>query len=211
MLKLVDIRHDYGQGPVLDGVSLELLPGRVTAIAGPSGCGKSTLLAIAAGLLAPQSGQVVNRFDRTAFVFQEPRLLPWRRTIANIAFGLKALGSDFPERTQKAEALANRLGLAGALDKYPHQLSGGMRQRVALGRALAVEPDLLLLDEPLGAQDPERRAELQDLLRSLIAERGTAALLVTHDAAEAERMADQVIFLSAAPGRVLQIKETSHA
>ncbi|HYF76528.1 MAG TPA: ATP-binding cassette domain-containing protein [Symbiobacteriaceae bacterium] len=204
MLKLKSVSHDYGQGAVLADVTLELAPGRVLALTGPSGCGKSTLLHMAAGLLTPGAGEVENTFRRTACVFQEPRLLPWRTARANIAFGLKALGMAGAERRSRAEALAARLGLADAIAKYPHQLSGGMRQRVALGRALAVEPDLLLLDEPFGALDAGRRAELQEMLLGLLRERGLAALLVTHDVAEAERLGDELVVLSGAPGRVLE-------
>ncbi|MDF2628824.1 MAG: transporter related protein [Symbiobacteriaceae bacterium] len=208
MLKLTAISHDYGQGTVLADISLDLAPGRVLALTGPSGCGKSTLLHMAAGLVTPGAGHVSNTFRRTACVFQEPRLLPWRTARENIAFGLKALGVRGAERRSRSEALARRLGLEDALAKYPHQLSGGMRQRVALGRALAVEPDLLLLDEPFGALDAGRRAELQEMLLSLLRERGLAALLVTHDLAEAERLGDELVVLSGAPGRVLERRAT---
>lgn len=204
MLRLRSISHDYGQGAVLEHVTLELAPGRVLALTGPSGCGKSTLLHMAAGLLAPVAGDVENTFRRTACVFQEPRLLPWRTARENIAFGLKALGLGGAARRSRAEALAQRLGLGDAVAKYPHQLSGGMRQRVALGRALAVEPDLLLLDEPFGALDAGRRAELQEMLLGLLRERGLAALLVTHDVGEAELLGDEMLVLSGAPGRVLE-------
>ncbi|HWI62622.1 MAG TPA: ATP-binding cassette domain-containing protein [Symbiobacteriaceae bacterium] len=208
MLKLSGISHDFGQGPVLDAVSLELAPGRVLALTGPSGCGKSTLLHMVAGLVRPLAGQVENGYRRTAIVFQEPRLLPWRTARENIAFGLKALGVPALNRRRRAEALGERLGLGDALGKYPHQLSGGMRQRVALGRALAVEPDLLLLDEPFGALDAARRTEMQELLLGLLTERNLAALLVTHDLAEAERVGDELLILSDAPGRVLERRPT---
>ncbi|MCS6880291.1 MAG: ABC transporter ATP-binding protein [Oscillochloridaceae bacterium] len=204
MLRLTDISHHYGQTPVLDRVSLELPKGRVICLVGPSGCGKTTLLHIAAGLFPPSGGEVTNHFRRIAVVFQEPRLLPWRNTRDNIAFGLKAHGVVRAERRGIAERLGARLGLDEALDRYPHQLSGGMRQRAALGRALAVEPELLLLDEPFSALDVGLRRDLQNLFLELIAERGLAALFVTHDLTEAVRIGDEVMVLTPAPGRVVE-------
>ncbi len=204
MLVMNDIRHSYGGTVVLEGVSLALRPGQVLSMTGPSGCGKTTLLHMAAGLVRPGSGTVDNRFRRAAYVFQEPRLLPWRTTADNIAFGLKAQGVAPAHRRRQAMELVQRLGLTGAEGKYPHQLSGGMRQRVALGRALAVEPDLLLLDEPFSALDLGLKRELQELLLSLLAERNLAALFVTHDLAEAVRLGDELLVLSPSPGRVRQ-------
>ncbi|MEZ7195356.1 ATP-binding cassette domain-containing protein [Pseudodesulfovibrio karagichevae] len=204
MLTWENVSHDYGTGPVLTGVGLRVPPGEVLALAGRSGCGKTSLLNMAAGLLAPTAGRVANTFSHTACVFQEPRLLPWRRTVDNIAFGLKALGLPRAERLASARRLAGRMGLApGDLEKYPGALSGGMRQRASLARALAVEPDLLLLDEPFSALDVGLRRELQDLVRSLIDERGLAAVFVTHDLSEAVRMSDRIVILAPSPGRVV--------
>jgi NitT/TauT family transport system ATP-binding protein len=203
-LELERISHSYGQTPVLENVSLRLEPGEVLCLAGPSGCGKTTLLLIAAGLLVPTAGQVRSRSARTACVFQEPRLLPWRTALDNIAFGLKATGTlPKPQQLAVAAALGDQLGLSGSLHKYPHQLSGGMQQRVALARALAVEPDLLLMDEPFASLDVGRRRELQDLLLDLLTERHLAALFVTHDLAEAVRVGDELLVLSPAPGRLV--------
>ncbi len=204
MLRWNNVTHDYGAGPVLADFSLCVGAGEVITLAGRSGCGKTSLLQMAAGLLRPSSGQVVNDFARTACVFQEPRLLPWRRALENIAFGLKALGKGRAERLDAARTLAGRMGLASAdLVKYPHQLSGGMRQRVSLARALAVEPDLLLLDEPFSALDVGLRRELQDLVLGMILERGLTAVFVTHDPAEAVRLSHRIIVLAPAPGRVV--------
>lgn len=202
MLKLDAIQHWYGRTLVVDGVTAEVSPGTVLTLVGPSGCGKTTLLNIAAGLVTPTAGSIENGFARSACVFQEPRLLPWRTLRDNIGFGMKALGHDARERAAVAERLVERLGLAGSSDRYPRQLSGGMRQRAALGRALAVEPDLLLLDEPFSALDIGLRRELQGLLLDLLADRNTAALFVTHDLAEALLLSDEVIVLSPTPGRV---------
>ena len=204
MLTWDNVSHDYGAGQVLANVGLRVPPGEVLALAGRSGCGKTSLLNMAAGLLAPASGTITNTFSHTACVFQEPRLLPWRRTVDNIAFGLKALGMDRTQRLAEARRLAERMGLAPCdLAKYPHALSGGMRQRASLARALAVQPDLLLLDEPFSALDVGLRRELQDLVRSLIIERGLAAVFVTHDLTEAVRLSDRIVILAPAPGRVV--------
>lgn len=203
MLALTDVRHCYGQTTVLDQISLRVHSGQVVALNGPSGCGKTTLLHIAARLITPPVGVVENQFRQTAYMFQEPRLLPWRTTIDNIAFGLKARGVSRTERRQVARALAERLGLAEAHAKYPHQLSGGMRQRVALGRALAIDADLLLMDEPFSALDIGLRRELQDLLLRLLAERDLAVLFVSHKLAEAVRVGDELLVLSSTPGRVV--------
>lgn len=206
VLVLDDIHHGYGGTAVLGGISLRLAPGQVLALTGPSGCGKTTLLHIAAGLLTPWSGTVTNDFRRISYVFQEPRLLPWRNTLENLAFGLKARGVPVGKRRQVALELAEQLGLAAAVRKYPHQLSGGMRQRVALGRALAVEPDLLLLDEPFSALDIGRKRELQELMRDLLRTRHVGALFVTHDLTEAARLGNELVVLSSSPARVVARK-----
>ncbi|MFZ5826706.1 MAG: ABC transporter ATP-binding protein [Bacillota bacterium] len=187
----------------MEQINLQLMPGQILAITGPSGCGKTTLLHLIAGVLPPSAGTITNQFRRASYVFQEPRLLPWRNTLDNVAYGLKAQGIPAARRRQIALELAERLGLEGAATKFPHQLSGGMRQRVALGRALAVEPDLLLMDEPFGALDIRLRTELQNLVLELLSERGLAALLVTHDLTEAVRMGNQLLLLAGSPGRVL--------
>lgn len=204
MLTWENVSHDYGAGPVLADVRLRVSPGEVLALTGRSGCGKTSLLNMAAGLIAPLTGRVSNTFLHTACVFQDPRLLPWRRTVDNIAFGLKAMGLPRKERMARANRLAERMGLTpGDLTKYPHALSGGMRQRASLARALAVKPNLLLLDEPFSALDVGLRRELQDLVRSLINERGLAAVFVTHDLAEAVRLSDRIVILAPSPGRLV--------
>lgn len=203
MLRLSQVKKAFAGRLVLDGVDLTLAPGQVVCVTGPSGCGKTTLLNLVAGILLPDAGSVENGLAPVAYVFQEPRLLPWRTVVDNIAFGLKARGVPRAIRRQRATALARRLGLGASCDYYPAELSGGMQQRVAIGRALAIEPKLLLLDEPFSALDFRRRADLHRLLLSLLAEQGVAALFVTHDMAEAVRICHELVVLSAAPARVV--------
>ncbi|SFC18591.1 ABC transporter ATP-binding protein [Tropicimonas isoalkanivorans] len=197
------VHFSYGADPILDGIDLEVLAGHVTALMGPSGCGKSTLLAIGAGLLEPASGRVLRTGRRTAIVFQDPRLLPWRTALANVAFALKADRLASAERRDRAMAALASVGLRGDdVRKYPRQLSGGMRQRVALARALVIEPDLLLLDEPFGALDRPLARQMQSLARDHVDRRRAAALVVTHDPREAADIAEHVAVLSPAPARV---------
>lgn len=203
MLILEDIFHCYGYVKVIDGISLTLTPGQILCLTGPSGCGKTTLLKIIAGLIAPEEGTVKNLFGRTSYVFQEPRLLTWRTTLENIAFGLQAKKISALERQQIAFNLAKELGIEQAANQYPHQLSGGMQQRVALGRALAVEPDLLLLDEPFSSLDIGRRRQLQDLILKLLSDRNLAAVVVSHNLAEAVRLGNSLVILSPSPSRVV--------
>lgn len=206
MLSLRGIAHAFGPRRVVEAIDLDLAPGEVLCLVGPSGCGKTTLLHIAGGLSEPLEGSVANRFARPAFVFQEPRLLPWRRAGDNLAFGLRARGETRARRETAVRVLAERLGLDdNDLEKFPHELSGGMRQRVALGRALAVEPDLLLLDEPFAALDVGLKRDLQDLLRSEITRRGLAALFITHDLVEAVRLGRRVVVMGGAPGRIVHV------
>lgn len=203
MLKLDNIYHRYNKSVTLNYVNLDLEPGKVLSLTGPSGSGKTSILRIVAGLISDFSGSLKNDFNQSAYIFQEPRLLPWRTALDNIAYGLKSRAVTVNQRRQIALELATRLELSEVVNKYPHQLSGGMRQRVALGRALAIEPDLLLMDEPFSALDIGLRRELQDLVLTLIEERNMAVIFVTHDLTEAVRMGDEVLMLSAAPGRVM--------
>lgn len=187
MLKLTNISHRYGDRPVLKDISLTLSRGQRLALMGPSGCGKTTLLRIVLELTKPTSGTVENAFAKTAVVFQEPRLLPWRTALENV----NAVLSDAPATVEQARKQLVLLGLADAADKYPRELSGGMQQRVALARALALDGDLLVLDEPFKAMD-------EALRRSVMAQVATtqaAILLVTHDEAEAAALGCEIIKL----------------
>ncbi len=203
MLVLDRIHYRYDRQLVLNGVSLTLAPGQILCLTGPSGCGKTTVMKIAAGSIRPNSGVAKNTFARTACVFQEPRLLPWRTTLDNLAFGLKAQGMPHLKRDRYSQELARQLGLDQFLHHYPHQLSGGMQQRVALGRALAIDPDLLLLDEPFKGLDIGRRREFQSMLLRQLGDRHLAACIISHDLAEAVRLGDRILVMSPSPSRIV--------
>jgi len=190
----------------LAGASLMVPAGAITALVGPSGCGKTTLLRMMGGLDAPTSGAV--RFaggarPRAAFAFQEPRLLPWRSVVSNVALPLELAGVPRGERRARAERILDRVQLAGAGRKLPGQLSGGMRMRASIARALVTEPELLLLDEPFGALDEITRQALDDLLLALWGEFGMTVVVVTHSIVEAAYLGRQVVVMAPAPGRVV--------
>ena len=209
-LSLAYERRSGGALLALADVDLAIRDGELVTIVGPSGCGKSTLLMLIAALLSPSSGSVrldgrpVTRpgSDR-ALVFQDFALLPWRTVLANVELGLELKGVAAPERSEIARRHIAMVGLRAFERSYPHQLSGGMRQRVGIARALAVEPEVLLMDEPFGALDAQNRQVMgSELLR--IWERGRKTILfVTHDIDEAIYLADRIVVMSASPGRVI--------
>jgi len=204
-LRVRALEHSFALRTVLSGIDLDVDAGRVTALVGPSGCGKTTLLHLIAGLLPIRSGQLESSFTRASCVFQQARLLPWKRTLDNIGLGLKADGLDRPQRIRRAREMALRVGLVeDDLEKFPHQLSGGMQSRVALARALVTEPDLLLMDEPFSALDIGLKHELYALLAEHLAEHGMGVLMITHDLMEALRLADTLVVMAAEPGRVMR-------
>ena len=198
----------YGARRVVERIDLAVPAGGITALMGPSGSGKSTALAMAAGLLAPSTGRVRVNAGRVGVVFQDLRLLPWRSALDNVAFALKADRLPAGERRARAREMLLSVGLAEAdLAKFPRQLSGGMRQRTALARALVIEPDLLLLDEPFAALDPGLAAQLQDRILDYVTSHCASALIVIHAVGEALRLARHVVVLSPAPGRVVMMQE----
>jgi NitT/TauT family transport system ATP-binding protein len=206
----VDFEGAGARLEVLDGINLEVHPGEVLALIGPNGSGKSTLLRVAAGLLTPSRGAV--ELDRRAIrepdpaiglVFQEPRLLPWRSVAANVGYPLELAGWPRARREARVSELLDLIGLTGWAEARPSQLSGGMRQRAALARALALEPRVLLLDEPFSALDALTRERLNLELLDLWARTGTAIVVVTHSIQEAIFLADRVAVLSSRPGRIV--------
>ncbi|HMM50673.1 MAG TPA: ATP-binding cassette domain-containing protein [Burkholderiaceae bacterium] len=203
-LRVRKLHHAFARHEVLDGVDLDLEAGQIVALVGPSGCGKTTLLHLCAGLLHVREGSIDNGFSSQAFMFQQPRLLPWKTALDNIALGLAAVGMARAERERRARELALRLGLSAVdLDRFPHQLSGGMQSRVSLARALVLEPQLLLLDEPFSALDVGLREELYRLLLAHLAARRMGVLMITHDLMEAVRLSDEILVMAPRPGRIV--------
>ena len=207
-----NITKNYGDVEALRDMSLEFPRGQLTSLLGPSGCGKTTLLKIIAGLLEPTSGYVeVNGKtvsgpgpDR-AFVFQDFALLPWATVLNNVAFGLEMRGVPRSEREAIAEKYIGDVGLSGFEHSYPHELSGGMRQRVGLARALSVDADVLLMDEPFSAVDEQTRRKFQEDLLNLVQNENKTFIFVTHSIEEAVYVSDQIAILLPRPSRVSEI------
>ena len=206
LVSIDHVSHSFGPTKVLDDVSLTLAPDSYTVLLGPSGSGKTTLLSILGGFLSPDQGRVMIRGQDctamapakrpTATVFQDYALFPHMTIGGNVGFGLRMKGVAKAERDAKARAMLEVVGLATAFDRNPHQLSGGQRPRVALARALIVEPAVLLLDEPLGALDLKLRRQMQDELKAIQKRVGTAFIHVTHDQEEAMALADHVVVMN---------------
>ncbi len=203
--------HPPNQTMALAPTDLILQPGTFTALIGPSGCGKSTLLNAVAGFVTPSSGcvrvgkrLVENPHPSVGVVFQNFALFPWFTARGNVMFALKGVSMARRERKERAMAALAEVGLAEHARKYPGQLSGGMKQRVAIARTLSAEPDVLLMDEPFGALDAQTRLRMQELLMNLWPKRKTTVLFVTHDVDEALRLADVVYVMSPAPGRIIR-------
>ncbi|MAM87640.1 ABC transporter ATP-binding protein [Allohahella sp. A8] len=208
---------DFGDLPVIDDFDSTITPGEVVALVGPSGCGKSTLLHLAAGLELPTGGKVYadeQTIDRPhpsrTLVFQEHALYPWLTLTDNVALALEFQKVKRDEARQQALQWLDKVQLKDFASYYPHQVSGGMRQRASLARAFIARPQVLLLDEPFGALDALTRMTLQDVLRDLIREVHPTVLLVTHDVDEALFLADRVLVFSSRPARVLKEIHLAH-
>jgi NitT/TauT family transport system ATP-binding protein len=186
----------------VENLSLDIEPGEFVAILGPSGCGKSTLLRIIAGLEKPSAGTVEIGPGKIAYVFQDAHLLPWRNVLRNAALPLELMGVDRSKRLEAAGKSLTQVGLDDAATRYPFQLSGGMKMRVSLARALVTQPDILLLDEPFAALDEITRQKLDEQLRDLWLRHRMTVLFVTHSTAEATFLANRAVVLSKRPARV---------
>jgi NitT/TauT family transport system ATP-binding protein len=187
----------------LNAIDLTIATGEFIAILGPSGCGKSTLLRLIAGLDSPTAGSVSLAATELAYVFQDAHLLPWRNVLRNVALPLELRGVNRQERLQRATSVIEQVGLSDAMDRYPAQLSGGMRMRVSLARALITNPKILLLDEPFAALDEITRQRLDEQLRELWISRGITTVFVTHSTSEAAFLAQRAIVMSPRPGRII--------
>jgi len=206
-LQLDGVRRVFDNNRVvIAGMDLRIANGEFLAVLGPSGCGKSTLLRMIARLAEPDSGHIRMEPNgepfQIAFVFQDAHLLPWRNVLENAALPLELMGEPKPQREEKARALLDQVGLLDALDRYPSQLSGGMRMRVSLARALVTEPRLLLLDEPFAALDEITRFHLDIQLRELWQRRGMTVIFVTHSVSEAAFLANRAVVLGRNGGAI---------
>ena len=211
LLQVSEVGFDYANLPILDNVSISVGRGEFIAIVGPSGCGKSTLLNVISGVLQPRSGTItsdglvtrIERLGSISYLQQRDLLLPWRTVAENSRLGLELRGHKTLDSNKSVLALAKQFGIADVLDHMPWQLSGGMRQRVALLRAVLPENPVLLLDEPFGALDAISRRQLQRWLVEVLDTSEKAVILVTHDVEEAILLADRVVVMAANPGHII--------
>lgn len=210
-ISLRNLSRVFSGRAVLDGLNLDVAPGEFVALLGPSGCGKSTLLRLVAALDQPDAGQIVTGGDPwpIAYVFQDACLMPWRTVLANVALPLELTGGSRRERVAAARRHLQTVGLADACGRFPNELSGGMRMRVSLARALITSPRLLLLDEPFAALDALTRQKLDEYLQQLFLKRRMTVLFVTHSVAEAVFLADRVVVLSATGGRIAMDRQVA--
>ncbi len=212
-IRVMNLTKEYPGGiRALEGISFDVPKGELTSIIGPSGCGKTTSLKIIAGLIEATSGEVVVNGTQVrgpgperAFVFQEFALMPWATVLRNVAFGLELRGFARKERESIAHEYIAKMNLTGFEDAYPHQLSGGMRQRVGLARAMAVDADILLMDEPFASVDEQIRRKFQEDLLRLLSEEKKSVLFVTHSIEEAVYVSDQIVILTRGPAHVSKV------
>ncbi|HEU5319858.1 MAG TPA: ABC transporter ATP-binding protein [Methylomirabilota bacterium] len=218
LLSLEGVRKEFeSRGKrvlALDGVDLALAEGEFLTIVGPSGCGKSTLLNLVVGLVRPSAGRILFRGRPVAgitpeigYVTQRDNLLPWRTLAENVEIALEVRGVPRAERRRRAGALIERVGLQGFEDHYPHELSGGMRQRASIARTLIYDPALILMDEPFGPLDAQTRLVLQQQLLTLWSATGKTIVFITHDLVEAIALADRVVVMTSRPGRVKHVAD----
>jgi len=212
-ITIAGLRKEYGEGRrgviALDGIDLTIAPGEFCCIVGPSGCGKSTLLRILAGLDRATSGTIdidaAGWPVANAMVFQESGLFPWMNVEKNVSFGLMTRGVDAAEAHKRVDAVLRLVGLSKFRDHYPHQLSGGMRQRGAIARAFVTDPGMLLMDEPFAALDAQNRIILQAELVRIWEETGKTVVYITHSIDEALLLGDRTVVMTAQPGRIKEI------
>ncbi|GAA2273769.1 ABC transporter ATP-binding protein [Nonomuraea roseoviolacea subsp. roseoviolacea] len=214
--KVFQVRDGGEPFVALDGVDLDVREGEFLALVGPSGCGKSTLLDLVAGLTAPTAGEIVidgapvtgPGLDR-GIVFQQYALFPWRTAQANVEFGLEAKAVPRRERRERARHYLDLVGLTGFEERYPHELSGGMRQRVAIARSLAFDPDVLLMDEPFAALDAQTRESLQEELLRIWDKTGKTIIFITHGIDEAVYLGQRVAVMTSRPGTIKEVVEVA--
>ena len=213
IIEVRNIAKTYDSGvEALRDITLALPRGELSTFLGPSGCGKTTLLKIIAGLISPSEGELWVKGNKVtgpgperAFVFQDFALLPWASVLRNVAFGLELRGIPKDERQDIARKYIEEVGLSSFESHYPHQLSGGMKQRVGLARALAIDADIVLMDEPFSSVDEQTRRKFQEELLDLLKINQKTVIFVTHSIEEAAYLSDQIILLSQRPGSVLRI------
>ena len=205
LLEIRDVQRRFGSIQVLSDINLKVVEGEFVSIVGPSGCGKSTLMNIIAGLQSPDSGQVLladkditGSSGHVGYMFQKDLLIPWRTVLGNITLGPSLKGGVSKPETLEAAKMAERYGLGQFIDNYPHTLSGGMRQRVALMRTLLLHRPVMLLDEPFGALDAQTRVQLQQWLLAVWADTGGTIMFITHDIDEAIFVSDRVLVIERA-------------
>jgi sulfonate transport system ATP-binding protein len=218
LLSIENVRKEYqvrGKKVLaLDSVDLTIAEGELVTVVGPSGCGKSTLLNLIVGLMRSSMGRIVFRgapidgiTTKIGYVTQKDNLLPWRTLIENVEIALEIRGIEKSARRAQAQNLIDQVGLSGFEDHYPHELSGGMRQRANIIRTLIYDPELILMDEPFGPLDAQTRLVLQDQLLKLWAASKKTIVFITHDLIEAITLADRVVLMSARPGRIKSIEQ----
>ena len=196
MITFEHVSKSFDSLEIFHDLSLHVDANQIVAVVGPSGSGKTTLLKLVTGIVQPDEGTITVAEGPVGYVFQEPRLLPWRTALDNVAAGLRAQGSNKEDARGRAAAWLERVGLSGFEHYHPAELSGGMAQRVSIARAFAVDPRILLLDEPFSNIDQTLKGSLMEILQSIIRERQTTAMYVTHDLTEALRLADRIVEIS---------------